>query len=60
VARIIASVSLENDPRESETREIQVAISRTEAEEELSKFIKNKGFPEYYSKQWLKDLLNII
>ncbi|MFM6630442.1 MAG: HEAT repeat domain-containing protein, partial [Microcystis panniformis] len=37
--------------------EIQVAISRTEAEEELSKFIKNKGFPEYYSKQWLKDLL---
>jgi HEAT repeat protein len=41
---------------ESKT-EIQVAISRTEAEEELSKFIKNKGFPEYYSKQWLKDLL---
>ncbi|MFN6236088.1 HEAT repeat domain-containing protein, partial [Microcystis sp.] len=41
---------------ESKT-EIQVAISRTEAEEELSKFIKNKGFPEYYSKQWLEDLL---
>ena len=41
---------------ESKT-EIQVAISRTEAEEELSKFIKNKGFPEYYGKQWLKDLL---
>jgi predicted NACHT family NTPase len=41
---------------ESKT-EIQVAISRTEAEEELSKFIKNQGFPEYYSKQWLKDLL---
>ncbi|GCL54088.1 HEAT domain protein repeat-containing protein [Microcystis aeruginosa NIES-3806] len=41
---------------ESKT-EIQVAISRTEAEEELSKFIKNTGFPEYYSKQWLKDLL---
>ncbi|NCQ97047.1 MAG: TIR domain-containing protein [Microcystis aeruginosa W11-06] len=41
---------------ESKT-EIQVAISRTEAEEELSKFIKNKGLPEYYSKQWLKDLL---
>jgi hypothetical protein len=37
--------------------EIQVAISRTEAEEELSKFIKNKGFPEYYGKQWLEDLL---
>ncbi len=41
---------------ESKT-EIQVAISRTEAEEELTKFIKNKGFPEYYSKQWLEDLL---
>ena len=41
---------------ESKT-EIQVAISRTEAEEELSKFIKNKGFPEYYGKQWLEDLL---
>ncbi|ODV40329.1 hypothetical protein BFG60_0076 [Microcystis aeruginosa NIES-98] len=41
---------------ESKT-EIQVAIYRTEAEEELSKFIKNKGLPEYYSKQWLKDLL---
>ncbi|MDB9414575.1 HEAT repeat domain-containing protein [Microcystis aeruginosa] len=41
---------------ESKT-EIQVAISRTEAEEELSKFIKNKGLPEYYSKQWLEDLL---
>jgi hypothetical protein len=41
---------------ESKT-EIQVAISRTEAEEELTKFIKNKGFPEYYGKQWLEDLL---
>ncbi|TRV09969.1 MAG: TIR domain-containing protein [Microcystis wesenbergii Mw_MB_S_20031200_S109] len=41
---------------ESKT-EIQVAISRTEAEEELSKFIKNKGLPKHYSKQWLEDLL---
>ncbi|MCZ8288891.1 HEAT repeat domain-containing protein, partial [Microcystis sp. LE19-59.1C] len=41
---------------ESKT-EIQVAISRTEAEEELSKFIKNQELPKHYSKQWLKDLL---
>jgi len=44
---------LENDPRGVKNRD----SGGTEAEEELSKFIKNQGFPEYYSKQWLKDLL---
>ena len=41
---------------ESKT-EIKVAISRREAELELTTFVLDQGFPKHYAKKWLEDLL---
>ena len=41
---------------ESKT-EIKVAISRREAELELTTFVLDQGLPKHYSKKWLDDLL---
>jgi HEAT repeat protein len=41
---------------ESKT-EIKVAISRREAELELTTFVLDQGFLKYYAKKWLEDLL---
>jgi hypothetical protein len=41
---------------ESKT-ELKVAISRREAELELTTFVLDQGFPKHYSKKWLDDLL---
>lgn len=41
---------------ESKT-ELKAAISRREAELELTTFVLDQGFPKHYSKKWLDDLL---